>query len=647
VCFARRGFVRLAFLAVLMSAVVTVTVLIASSTIAAQDSPIPAVGWTAEVGGFSDVQAIEVLGTDNVWAVGSSIIRFDGRNWRAIDPQPHSQNLKGLDVSMEGYGWAVGVETAIPYRGGAWQEPIDLEDGLFFEDVAVVSATDAWSVGNDRASSQELSGIIWHYDGQAWAEADIPDVQPLQSVWMASAVDGWAVGRRGTLLRFDGSDWGAHASPTDDHLYAIHARSTEDIWVAGGTASGQPTGSRQVILHFDGSEWQVAFSARGAALRSIWVGDQQGWAVGEYGVALHYNGRDWTDIGPVRGAVLTWIHAALTSVAGTSDGTQVYAGADTGGLIELDGASWSLVHRESVVRGILVFENRDGWAVAPKGPALRWNGQFWYPYRGHTDVERLYDIDGPAADNVWGVGSNGLIMHFNGDFWSVLEPITDVNLHRIRFVSPDRAVAVGYCEPSEPCGPFRGTLLEFVNGEWRVLLETAGSSSDFYHDADVTSRGVIWLAKNDGILRIENDETTEVATNRAFWSLDMVSEARGVAGSEGSIYQWDGSKWRLDTRLPFGTQVRRIAMDGLSSGWAVGWYGYVLQFNGKNWQPMRSLQPELGTAGLSVHRLEDFEVVQDGDETVLWTSGGPFTILRTRVLGAHHEYIYFPALSHF
>jgi hypothetical protein len=98
---------------------------------------------------------------------------------------------------------------------------------------------------------------------------------------------GAAVGAKGSVWRLGaGGTWAAMAPkpPTlGQDLNAVHVRSADDLWVAGG---------RTLIFHWDGSAW-TPYTVRvpqTPAIRAMWISPDgaEGWAVGDDGVVLRY-----------------------------------------------------------------------------------------------------------------------------------------------------------------------------------------------------------------------------------------------------------------------------------------------------------------------------------------------------------------------
>jgi streptogramin lyase len=105
------------------------------------------------------------------------------------------------------------------------------------------AANDIWAVGGDE-SQPETGGVIWRYDGEMWSVQDLSSVRPagvpvLFKVWGRHAGEVYAVGRRGIILRFNGSTWSEVDNPmsTPRDLFTVHGNATT-VAACGGQFTG-------------------------------------------------------------------------------------------------------------------------------------------------------------------------------------------------------------------------------------------------------------------------------------------------------------------------------------------------------------------------------------------------------------------------
>jgi len=162
---------------------------------------------------------IQMLSADNGWAVGSStrmlstvglpylyssIVQFDGVEWKTIESTP-GQELYAIDMISETEGWAVGAAgTILHYINGHWiLEPSPSDIRLF--DVDMVSPDEGWAIGRDnyRVSTSRLTckSTILRYDGTSWAVAGNIDGFCPNSISVLDGNTGRIVGDNGLILK--------------------------------------------------------------------------------------------------------------------------------------------------------------------------------------------------------------------------------------------------------------------------------------------------------------------------------------------------------------------------------------------------------------------------------------------------------------
>ena len=263
--------------------------------------------------------AIAGTAAANVWAVGDEIVRFDGVKW--VEQKTETpRSLFGVQSNAAGETWAVGTGgailkwdntapnaktitsgTSVWFRNiwtdgagkgwlvGAGGNLFELADGSFTKktsgtaddlvDVWAASSTEAWAVGE--------RGTIVRWNGMTWA-AVTPAVSTaaLRGIWGSAANDVWVVGTEGTILHFDGMTWSSTARADAGADAGAPVFSLNDVW---GSAADDvyAVGSGGTILHFDGSSWSAQNSGTGIPLNGVWgAGRNDVWVVGENGTIL-------------------------------------------------------------------------------------------------------------------------------------------------------------------------------------------------------------------------------------------------------------------------------------------------------------------------------------------------------------------------
>jgi hypothetical protein len=200
---------------------------------------------TPTLTGSGELNAVKVISSNNVWAVGglgsgdsgSLIEHWDGTRWSVV-AAPNSSTTSAL-LSVSG-----------------------------------TSATDIWAVGQlGRHPSTE----ILHFDGQIWSVVASPSPafdSVLSGVTALAPNNAWAVGETNvgpiqTLVEhWDGTSWTVVASPNpngtstngNNVLTSIAAVSATDIWAVGYTTDPTTGLQRTLTEPWDGKSWSVITS---------------------------------------------------------------------------------------------------------------------------------------------------------------------------------------------------------------------------------------------------------------------------------------------------------------------------------------------------------------------------------------------------
>lgn len=323
--------------------------------------PSPSIGSTRSV--LADV---DILSSADAWAVGHS---FDAS--RSAD--------QALVEHWDGTRWSI-VPT--PDTGTGYEA---------LSGIAAVGPKDIWAVGytSDRYGPQRL--LIERWNGSRWRATATPSFDnwaALEDVSVVSARDAWAVGNSylgEVVLHWDGRRWSQVPSPNVGWLTAIHAASPTDVWIVGqrgATPGGSVYGT--LVEHWNGTSWSVVPTPSRSATFNILegVGGRAGdvWAVGSAWestqprtpLVLHGDGATWRIV-PNADAVLS--DAGLSDVAVVSS-TEVFAVGSAAGRAHVqrwNGSSWELVPAPSPggtddLLGIAVAPS-GAWAVGSTGDA--------------------------------------------------------------------------------------------------------------------------------------------------------------------------------------------------------------------------------------------------------------------------------------
>ena len=271
-----------------------------------------------------------VKADDDVWLVGrvdgdrncegcGALLHYDGRRWRELDRYEFRVNgrmgaLNAIDMMQdEGgdwYGWAVGDDAdfdrfkAMILRhnpDGTWRVWIGHNIAKNLYDVRMVSATEAWAVGQDGVESR------YNEDGGAglWPPLGRSGADTLYAVDLADQLSGWDGGFRGRLNKYRGhchdndsstQCWfqneampirTASGSQWAVTVYAIDLLDRDRGWLVGASS-----GRVSTVAHTSGPRnWTLAGveGDPGKDLRGLqMLGPDVGYAVGQDGVILVY-----------------------------------------------------------------------------------------------------------------------------------------------------------------------------------------------------------------------------------------------------------------------------------------------------------------------------------------------------------------------
>jgi hypothetical protein len=328
--------------------------------------------------GDNDLFGVSASSPSDIWAVGQTVIHFDGATW---------------------------TEFSAPHIKGQFANQLD--------GVADISPTDAWAVGSFAGTLLLGSGpisqpVIEHWDGTQWsvfpsAPFNKPgDAAALLAITAISANDIWAVGGATLVIgvntvggnlfeHWDGTAW----TPTIAFLGggfaagAASADATDDIWAVGSSGLSSAQAS-PFVAHFNGANWKSVPSATLAPGASaafngvVALAPNNVWAVGSITDVMsgpastlieHYDGSEWSVVpSPSAGQNQSNDLFGITAVSPTdiwafghyavsSDGTEgtgpSLQGVQKTLLLHWDGTSWTLVPSPSPEAGGILNDTLD------------------------------------------------------------------------------------------------------------------------------------------------------------------------------------------------------------------------------------------------------------------------------------------------
>ncbi len=239
--------------------------------------------------------AIADLGSNQMLAVGSEnlIQRCSATGCSGTKMSSSTFNkFTWRDVYCEvGYCLLAGYHSAIPTKSAFYRVPTS---GPTFTSLCTLNGPGygtkimgIWAAGLKEAILLGESGAAIHYNGAKCTNKGFP-VAPkyLNEAWGSSITDVWAVGSTdsytiGTIGHWNGSKWKQHSSNTNNSLLSVSGRNATDVWAVG---------HKGTVLHYSGSNWvpQNATSTS-AVLYGVWAAKNgEVFVVGSSGTVLHY-----------------------------------------------------------------------------------------------------------------------------------------------------------------------------------------------------------------------------------------------------------------------------------------------------------------------------------------------------------------------
>jgi hypothetical protein len=278
-----------------------------------------------------------------------------------------------------------------------------------FKSVSMLSSNMGFTVGK--------SGTILQWNGNDWGLKSSPVVVDLKSVSIGSANNGWAVGGT-TILNWDGTNWSQVAGAPNLPFYGVDA-DANDAWVVGGFVLCSPICNdlSGIISHWNGSTWQTTYSQHKYLYSVDMLNTTDGWAVGDIynptnplPAIIRWDGSNWNDqIHPtVRG---------LVDISALDSNNAWAVGGDTNYICTLqrwNGSSWTSYTCPDGVVGlsaISMVSANDVWAVGGYD-IIHWDGSAWTQI-SYTPSYYLRDIDMISSTEGWAVGDNGIILHYS------------------------------------------------------------------------------------------------------------------------------------------------------------------------------------------------------------------------------------------
>lgn len=560
--------------------------------------PLTAAHITHTASTTDDLTGLAMVSSNNGWAVGKTgtSLHYDGSSWSLI-PSGTTADLFGVSFGPPSApsadsGFAVGGSggTAVAlYRSGVSWTPamagLTGPDAKQLSSVSALSPSDAWAV-------DAVSGAFWHWSGVAglgggWGEVTATGFG-LNSIFMTSSFDGWAVGAGGRIYHYTGGGW---------NLFTTAGFSLNSVFMVNQN-EGWAVGDNGAIFHYSSGTWTgpVSPGSTNQNLRSVFmISETEGWAVGDAGTLMHYLNGFWTPVTNMSG-----ISQNLNAVSFSGGIGFAVGGA---GVIVLLSAQSPQGVLGATLKSVYLSSSGDGWIVgcstggcgtsSGEPSILHWIGNSYV--RGTSlaqtsDLNSVFMVNPSEGWAVGGVGTSSIILHYTGGAWSqVTAPPSNAILRSVFMLDSGDGWAVGDS----------GVILRSSGGSWgAVSTPTSNSLRSVFMDSPVDG----WAVGDGGtILRYQGSQWQSYSspTVARLNSVILVDSSHGwAAGAGGTILHYDGLIWSV---VPTGVSanLNSIAQAGAQEAWAVGDFAMILHWNGISWYQSTPSPPLSGSPNLN------------------------------------------------
>jgi hypothetical protein len=377
--------------------------------------------WTVVPGVVGST--ISGSGPNDVW-VGSfdGMYHFDGTSWTR-PPQFLGPLVQAVSVVGPNDLWVVtlasGSYSVEHFAGGNLSVSLQVPaDTLLIFGLQATSDQDVWLVGGDfSVQPPPARGYLNHFDGSAWTRAPLaPTI--LIGVEDAPGLGTFSVGFDGGFVRLTAAPQPGftdlRTGPAEDLLGTFGTAPT-DMWAVG---------KRGTVLHFDGHAVTSVPSGTTADLTDVWgSGPADIWAVGTGGAVIHFDGQSFTSVGSGTSVNLNAVFTARPN--------DVWIGGDAGTLLHWDGSAMSpasLPAGNAPINDIHGLGPDDIWLVggdftsSVQTFAAHFDGTAWtLTVIGGSPLKRVWML---ATNDVWatagvvGSGESVGYAHFDGTSWA-------------------------------------------------------------------------------------------------------------------------------------------------------------------------------------------------------------------------------------
>ena len=283
-----------------------------------------------------------------------------------------------------------------------------------------------------------------------------------------------------------------------------------------------------------------------------------------------------------------------------TDSTHGWAVGDYGTVIKYENGKWNLIPKMTTqnLNSVSFLDSSNGYIVGDYGLIFHYDGAKWIAQKSPTtsNLNSVFCFD---ANNIWVAGGNtlydnsGVILKYDGNQWIIQQSFPDYSLNSICIINKKLGWVVG----GEAYYYNFGIILRYDGKIWTKELDTNSiydaldlKSISFIDSTHVWAAGSQWLLKFDGKQWFFQD-------SGSYNSVCMLDTNTGWAVgspfyapfffSPTPISKFNGKNWINYNYENDGIDslagLNSVYFTNKNHGWAVGWNGTILNYNGIKW----------------------------------------------------------------
>jgi len=516
---------------------------------------------------------------------------FNGKEWSLMQANTQ-ESLEGIWCGNEHNIYVTGTKVLEHYDGNKWQhiESEVIKNGYWSQ---------VWSdkkniilAGNEAAA---------YFNGDQWIDSKtgLTFNEDIESLWGSDIKHLYAVGGKSYdsgafILQFNGNEWKNVYTQKAYHFLDILGYSDKNIYVVG--TDDMRFGEKGIVVHFDGQKWeQIKIEDMNASnipeLGKLWKGNNDILLTGSKGRvfvlknnhlnSLHFPYKILSKLDTIE-AVWQDTTGSIYIAAGNDDYNR-----DNILVFRFVDQQWELLN--PVFHSLYTSPSGVTFAVGQYGAIWKFSHSSRTKMQSHT-YKNLSSIWGSSEDNLYAVGKKGTLLHYNGKEWQEIS---------LDMVDGNYLTGIWGSSANDVYVISKKKIYHFDGNEWKeVSIDLKGKRL-----AAICGRSKddVYIAGNT-ILHYDGKswETLNMPP-KEYLSLKKIIVTEdgilfGISTSDNTLYKYEEKKW-TEITYPVKQNSEMVYLQGIwgtspndlyITGNIIGGDGYLIHFDGKNWQDIET-----------------------------------------------------------